>query len=85
MHLAKQILQGQLAAGGATVKSLGVTYALLIAADSATKSIIWYEVHDAMKLYFNPNDQKSWIKKLDQIKKEGWRLHKAICASRGST
>lgn len=77
-HIAIKLMNAHLADHRSTVQSVGVLYTLLIGATPKLETEDWVKVHAAMKDRFLPKDSASWVKKLDQIKQVGWRLHESV-------
>jgi len=74
MHQAEQIMRAHLIDKQSTIASIGVCYALAIAARPMFGPDDWERLHGAIRERFQPADDKAWMRTLDQIKQRGWRL-----------
>lgn len=71
------MLAAELASGHATVRSLGVLYAMAIACKPLEDMEWWRAVNGTIRA----NKNFASIKRIDAIKKVGWELNGAIAAA----
>lgn len=77
--LPKLLMCAVLAQPRPSVAALGVAYALAIS-DIFYGPEDWQSLHQMIRSKFQPADDKAWLKLLDRIKTEGWKIYEAASA-----
>lgn len=79
-HVFERVLMAVISGQKPTVQAVGVAYALCIAARPVFQSDDWSRIHGAIADVFDCDNTSQWVRLLDKIKKEGWRVYDLLVA-----